>query len=131
MSIPGGRRSNTVALTQLESITGLSTHFLLEKIPELKNSALAFGISRASDGFGDSEVGRYNAQALEPFVIVRVPRLSVDGGTRNDLTGLNCSYFIDLSTDEVLGFADFHGAEESLADKYCKRIPSSDDDEKN
>jgi len=107
MSLPAGRISNTDALAALETAIGIARATLLEKIPELGMTNLAFGLQWASDGFSDSEVGRHNASLLKGYALVKIPILNVEGDQRNDMKGINRFHAIDVDTFEIQSKADF------------------------
>jgi hypothetical protein len=120
VQFPKGRISAVEALRHLENATGLSSAFLLEKIPELKRAELSFGLHWPSDNFHmDSEVGRFNSDAVRDFIEVHVPVLDVEGKRENNLSDVNRSYHINVQTSEIHGFPGFYDAGEDLGDKYA------------
>jgi hypothetical protein len=113
-TFPEERISNTDALAQLETATGIARATLLDKIPELKRGDLAFGVRWASKGFDDSEIGRHNSEAVRDYVLLSIPELNVAGDKKNDVSGINRSYYINTETFDIVGAQGFYEAEETL-----------------
>jgi len=116
---PDARLCNTDALHNLMQATSLSESYLLQQIPELKMDHLAFGLHWPSDYYDDSEIGRFNADAVRDFVVIHVPVLNVAGDVQNNLSQVNASYHIYLQTSKIQGFNGFYDAEEDLGEKYA------------
>lgn len=126
VTLPKGRISNAVALDSLELLTGLSKADLLARIPELNDENLAFGLMWASDPYRkDHPVGIFNANAVRDFLVVHVPMMNVAGDTKNDLTGRNASYHVNVATREVKGFSDFYAAQDDLSETHATAKVSS------
>lgn len=116
------RRDKKRTIRELIEIIGLPAAILCEQIPELQNPELAFGIWRASDGFG-TKLAPNQAKALESFILITIAELNINKDNRSNLTGLKRSYHIDLTTKEIQGFTGFHDAYNDLLAKYVQISP--------
>ena len=105
-----GRRSAEVALHELQTATHIPEDQILAQIPELNRHDLAFGISWADVSFDQSPIGRHNALVATGKIELRIPELTVEGDKRNDLSGINRSYRININNGTFQGFHDFDGA---------------------
>jgi len=114
-----GRVNNTTILPELVTVTGLGEDDLRRAIPELSRGDLAFIGRWADEVYGDSEVGRLNANAVRDFVVLHIPKLNVAGTATCDLTGINLSYAIDTANGVVTGAEAFDGAEDYLEEHFA------------
>jgi hypothetical protein len=114
-----GRRTSEVALAELERVTSLEREDLYDRMPELLRTDLAFVVGWASDKINVSEFGEFNSTAVKDFAIVKIPILSVDGTTGNNIDGINRSYAVNTATGEAVGDVDYFGAENYLVENFA------------
>lgn len=122
------RIANVTALHELERATGFSKAYLEEKIPELRNDALAFRIEWASDQYGETDVGRSNAAAVRDFVVVEISTgtfCEKSPTLTTDVCSVPRSYHINSASAEIKAFAGHYDATDDLLIRYATvREPS-------
>ena len=109
-----GKRNNFTAINELINVTGIDEIKLIELIPELKRSDLAFNLRWADEYFEDAPDLSINKPSLKEFIILNIPGTNVDDSVKTDLNGCKLSYVINYQTCEISGYNDFYAADEFL-----------------